>query len=373
MGVLVRFASTSLLLQREDFSAAFKTLKKAAQRDAPAHTTAAVAAARTLPELLHALELGPTLDAHGDLVGLAFDGDRAPPGAPDEFPENLVLPLKKLLRGARFDRTLEGSSMVRRTSIDRGVVRAQDIPLRQRHLSQIGEPPRLRVGETTTIPIRYVSAVEADDAEVRLRVSDGGEPLEVTASTDTLRPGEGAIVTVRVPPDRPVYRADLLAAALYGDGPVSVRGHAQLWLDPPAPAEQRSAVTASEVVRGSGDVLGEKTAPRALEELHRIAARVTNAEDAELARRIAATSELSSALEEAGFSVERRGGAIGAIGWSASVVPCSEAFLHALVRALAPFVSGSGTRVRRALEGSTLWVTFLFERGRIERLLEARG
>lgn len=369
MGTLVRFESTRLLLQREDFPAAWKALKKSAGAWAPPER---LASATGLVALLEALDLRPTLDAHGDLVALAFEGDRAPVGAPDEYPENLVVALKKLLRESRFDLTLEGAPRVRRTSIDRGQVRSQDVPRRVRFFRQLSPPPRLTVGGTAEILVRYVSTVDGDDAAVDFKVSDGGEPLSVRASTARLSPGGEATVTVHVPPARPVYRADAIAAALYGDGAATVRGHAELFLDPDGAIDDGAEVIASEVVAGSGDLVGGRAAPLALEDLRRFAARVTRDAARPLAARVGASADLASALEVAGFTVERAEAGVRSVRFERSM-PWREDELLSMLRAFAPRTSTRGARVRRAFESDPgRWVTFLFEPGRVERLLEER-
>lgn len=374
MGTIVEFGSTAMLLQREDFGPAYKALRKVALRSST-HDPARVADAEDLLGLLDALDLVVTLDDHGDLVGLVYGGDKPPEGAPDDFPEPLVLALAKLLRDSRFERFVEGSTTSVRTSIDRGVVRTQTISRSLRRFQQLTAPPRLCVGQRADIVVRYVSsaAVTTSEPALSFRASDGGEPLVVRASRDLVQPGDEVVVGVEVPVGRPVYRAEAISAGLYGDGAATVRGHAELSLDPSAPTDRPAEVLDAGVDGASGELVGARAAPHALEALRRFARRVRRRDARSVAERIEGSPDLAGALTAAGFSVQAEGAAVRAIAWDAPAAPWLEAELFDLVRAFAPHTSAVGLELWRTLrDDPSLRVCFAFARGRVTRLLRAR-
>ena len=87
MGMLVEVWSTDFLLQKEDFPAALRALKKFA-KESPAEIfdVAAVAAQKSLPDALRAALWEGELDEHGDIVGLRYMADKFSHDASDFAP-----------------------------------------------------------------------------------------------------------------------------------------------------------------------------------------------------------------------------------------------------------------------------------------------
>ncbi|HRG98978.1 MAG TPA: hypothetical protein PLR99_22160 [Polyangiaceae bacterium] len=377
MGVLVRFESRGMLLQREDFPAALRSLKKVA-RGAPElfRDRAAVMVAADLPAALEASDLAGTLDSHGDLVALSYAGDKLPPGAPDDFPLPLVVPWKKLLRAAAFEQHLEGAACALRATIDRGVVRSQEVPVKVRRFVQLGPVPVVPLGESAEIRLRYVSDVEGDDVAVAVKASDAFEPIAVALASTRMRPGDETTLTVRALADRQLYFDDVIAAPLYGDAErVTVRGHASLRLGVPEDLARAHELEACEHDPGVGVYLGANKSAAALEDARRYCRRFAREPGAAFLDRVAEGRDLPEALRAAGFApAVDAAGDLRALAFVASRLPGHERFVVGLLRSFAGLTGARGARLRLAFDMTPRWwTTLLFDPGRLRRAHEPRS
>jgi hypothetical protein len=380
VGVLVTFESHRMLLQREDFSPALARLKKIA-KDVPGffRDRDAVAKAKDLATALAAAELPATLDEHGDLVGVRFDGDKLPPGAPDGWPEQLLVAWKKLLKDTRLDLWMEGMAMKRRFTVDRGALRSSEQYLEGRRFEQLGTPPRCRPGESCVLSFRYVSDVGGDDVAVQVRASDSAQPFTVDFAPRAMRPGDEATMTVRLKDDASWYPDGEIGPWLFGDGArdgSSVRARTVLGLvvDIPEDLDGAHEVVATDVASSPGAYLRAKALAGALEDMRRYAARHAAAPGGAFLARVAAAGDTVAALREAGFEPTLEGGGVRSLAFARERLPGSERHVIGLLRSFAGLTTATSAQLRLAYASAPdWWTTFVFDPGSVRRVHERRA
>lgn len=371
MGVLVTFESVQMLLQREDFPAALRALKKLA-KDAPDvlfHDAPRVAKCKDLASALVAAEFPGTFDEHGDLVGLRFVGGKLPPGATDDFPDHLLFAWKKHLRDGVFDRWIEGTREMR-FFVDRGTVRAMTRLPQDRRLEQIGPEPRCRPGDEVQLSFRYVST--SDTAAVPVRLSTPDEWCRAEFAERTMRPGEEATVVARIA-ERATFE-ERRGLILYGDG-LRIHGHLMVTLDVEDDLEQAHDVIATESPPNwwSGTFVPAKKVATAVEDMHRYAARHATTAGGEFLARVGSATDIGAALREAGFEPTLEAGAVQRLAFSAPRLPGRERFVLGLLRSFAGVTTATG-QVRLAYASSPTWWTELaFTKATLRRLRRPRA
>ena len=368
MGVLVTFESTRLLMQREDFPAALRALKKLAKDSSDFfHDAAGVVRCKDFASALAAAEFPGTFDEHGDLVSLRFVGDKLPQGGSDDFPDQLMVAWKKLFRDTIFDRWIEGTAP-RRFWIDRGTVRSQEWAQPRRHFEQVGPVPRCRPGDRVEIAFRYLSTIEDDVAAVQVRTGLHYPPCHIEFAPRKMHPGEAASLVVCVDERADRYEEDL-QFVVYGDeGNISIRGWISLTLDVEDDLDQAHAIVAIESSAWNGVYLPEKKCATALEDVLRYAARHGASPGADFLRRVASATDIGLALREAGFEPAPTHGAVRSLSFAGNRLPGSERFVIGLLRSFAALTQATGA-VRLAYASSPRWWTALeFSKGALHRV-----
>jgi hypothetical protein len=367
VGVLVTFESKEMLLQREDFPAALRALKKCANEF---YDPEAVRRAKDLQGALKAADFVSQLDAHGDLVGLHYAGDKVPSSASDDWPGGFMVAWKKWLRASRFHRAMEGTR--RRTFFaDRGVVRAQDqYDSERRRFEQIGADPRCRPGEQADVSFRYVSDFEDDAAAVEVpKPSDDGA-LSIDFTPRTMRPGDEARATLRVRDGRDGY-GQTESVFLHASAPpdVLVRGFLGVAVDLPEDLDTVHTIVAhTSSPQWLGTYLPSKKAKAALEDMHRYAARNANAPGGAFLTAVAEAKTVDDALGAAGFEPTRGGGHITSLAFTGDRLAGSERLVIGFLRAFAGLTTTRLGELRVAYAAiPDWWTVFSLAHGDVTR------
>lgn len=203
MGTLLSALSTRLCVQREDFP---KTLRhvKALAKETPGELAfpAEVLKAKSLDAALKATWWEPRLDQHGDLVGVHYIADKAPPDATDDC--SLFRALAKTAVFGEFLIFLDGELASRVTAKHGKLWDGYGIPeaVHQR-IAAAGETVHVSVpvyvSPPENEPLRLVARVngyEADPATVaRIQhsISTGGERKTLTVTIELAPEARGFI------------------------------------------------------------------------------------------------------------------------------------------------------------------------------------
>lgn len=378
MGVLATFESEALLLQREDFPAALRALKKIA-KDIPDyfHDAAAIVKAKDLRAALAAAELAHEVDEHGDLVRLTYAGDKLPKGADDEWPDRLILGWKKLFRDAKFVCWIEGTPK-RVFWADRGVVRARErVEADTRRFENCAAEPRCRPGEGGELSFRYLPR-DGGESVVNVQVSAGSGPYEIDFAERAMQPGEEATAVVRVREDGARY-PDRNAFSVTGtEGKGTVRGHVWLTIDIPRDEDALHEIVAKDSSeRWSGTYLHAKNREKALEDVHRYAARHSTSPGGAFLAEVAKAENIVDALRAAGLEPALEGDHVRGVSFSGDRLVGSERHLLGLLRSFAGLVPRGPFHVRelRVAYAATpgWWIKFVLGHASVDRYYEPRA
>lgn len=187
--------STEFLLQREDHAAALAAVKEHV-RNSPGDFRLDEGDELAADDLVEALTIGEWLtevDGHGDIVRLAYGGDKYPPDASDDdFPMDLLEALAPFVRHGRFFRWTEGDPFVCSHTVGRGrnVYRRLQPGVR---LVQLGEPPVARPGEPVDVEFRIDDYGASEGAVVRLESSHSSQARHEFAAHDVPVGGTGRV------------------------------------------------------------------------------------------------------------------------------------------------------------------------------------
>jgi hypothetical protein len=371
VGVLVTFESRRLLLQREDFPAALRALKKRAKENPDSfHDAEAVTRTRDLASALQAADFAATFDEHGDLRGLSYVGEKLPRGADDDFPRFLLDAWKKLLHDSRFDRWIEGTIM-RHFSVSRGKVRAQDWTPPQRRLEQVGAPSRCRPGESIDVSFRYVSTIADDDVvcetvrDPKAWVSSGA--LVVEYDLRKMRPSDVTTVRAHLREDASQYEWDESCTISGSANGASMTGWITVLADTGDDLDDAPSIVATES-SFRGAFSSGRAAEAALEDMKRYAVRHATEPGGAFLAQVAAAGDIATALQAAGFAADPE-----KLAFSADRLPGSERHVLDLLRSFAAVTDADG-EVRLAYASSPQWWTsFDYRKGVLRRLRHRRG
>ncbi len=344
MGTLVTVTSRHFLLQREDHAAALEAVRDFVRRHpADFRSTTGELKATDLTAALADGDWVATADEHGDLVALSYGGDKVPPDATDDFPMSFFEALAPFVQHAHLFRWVEGRTALMSHSLGR---RGNTYTVREPGvaLEQVGAPPLVRPGETAVVELR----VAGHGAEGVVRNIGSSHSTQLDHRVESRDVPIGGTCRVHVTPQRGAADPAALYLSCDLDGADQFDAEVRVQVD--APREQTDAL--HEVVASLSPLDPERRSNRspflaaadakaALERLKRYAARHTGKPGAEFLAGVLKARGLAAAFRAAQLECELTSGraALG-VRFTGDRLPGYERYLFGLFASLRGLVQG---------------------------------